>query len=334
MTPKQRFEAAMKHQKPDDYVAFMELEYQIHKEYIGKEMVLGFEFDKLSAAEKEKAINKNVEIMIETAEKAGHDAIRNVGGYWEISPGEPAYLWMPGEEAQLAMLKALTKAVGDKYFIIGNGGGTMSIPDGNHLLEFVYNLYENPDEIKANLEKKLTKALEFQKKQMEIGVDCFINCGDVAFNNGPFISPEMCDEFLFPYFNRWVESVKSQGLFTIWHTDGNIMPLMERILESGVTAIQCIDPLGGMDIVPLKKQMKNKLVLIGNVNCTTLQLGPKEKIEKEVKTVVEGCKGEGGFILSGCNAIYKGISAENYQIMVDARYKYGRENHKRQYPVT
>lgn len=40
----------------------------------------------------------------------------------------------------------------------------------------------------------------------------------------------------------------------------------------------------------------------------------------------EGCKDSGGFVLSGCNVVFKGIPAENYRTMVDARRKYGRIN--------
>jgi uroporphyrinogen-III decarboxylase len=55
-----------------------------------------------------------------------------------------------------------------------------------------------------------------------------------------------------------------------------------------------------------------------------LQFGPVEKIEESVKNVVENCKEGGGFVLSGCNVIFKGIPAKHYQVMVDAHKKYGR----------
>jgi uroporphyrinogen decarboxylase len=104
------------------------------------------------------------------------------------------------------------------------------------------------------------------------------------------------------------------------------MPLISRTLESGVTAIQCIDPIAGMDIVELKKQVDGKLALIGNINISNLEKGPIEEIDAEVKRVVEGCKGNGGFVLSACNAIFKGMPVENYMAMVEARYKYGIED--------
>lgn len=326
MTPRQRFVNALNFRQPENYISFMEIEFHIYEEYIGRKPIVGYDFEKLSKAEKEKALFMNAEIMVETAEKAGHDAIRNFPGYWEISPGQAAYVWLGGEEAQLNQLKALKKIAGDKYFIIGNTGGTMCIPDGEHIYDFVIDLFERPEEVKKRNENMLLAGIENQWRVLEAGADGIVNCSDVAFNNGPFISPDMMDEFFFPYFNRWVDSLKRQNIISIWHTDGNLLPIMDRILETDVTAIQCVDPLGGMDIVQVKKQARGKLALIGNIDCALLQSGPKEAIDAEVKRVVEGCKSDGGFVLCGCNAIFKGIPADHYQVMVDGRYRYGQEN--------
>ena len=325
MTPKQRFIAALNHKVPDDYVSYMEIEFHLYYEYIGKEPIVGYEYSSLSELEKERALYHNAEILIETAEKAGHDAIKDIGGYWEISPGKPAYLWLPEEQSRIAQIKALKKTAGDKFFILGSSSGTMGIPDGEHIYDFVIDLYENPEEMKKRNEESLLYALGLQEKLLDAGADGILNASDVAFNNGPFISPALMDEFFFPYFNRWAESLKRRGVPSIWHTDGNILPIMDRTLESGVTAIQCVDPLGGMDIVEVKKQVGNRLTLIGNLDCSLLQSGPVEEIERETKRIVEGCKGSGGFVLCGCNAIFKGIPVEHYNAFTEARYKYGKE---------
>lgn len=325
MTPKQRFESAMRFRQPDDMVSYMEVEFQLYEELVGEDPVVGFEFAKMTAREKERALCRNAEIIVQTAEKAGQDVVQPFGGYWEVAPGKPALLWLPDRESQLDMLKALKKAAGEKYFILAKAGPTMCIPDGEHIYSFVEDMYDRPDEMKQELENRLQHSIEWQKKLLEAGADGIMNPADIAFNSGPFISPAKCDEFFFPYFNRWIEWLSSQNIISIWHTDGNIMPLMSRTLESGVTAIQCIDPIAGMDIVELKKQVDGKLALIGNINIANLENGTTEEIDAEVKRVVEGCKGNGGFALSACNAIFKGIPIENYRAMVEARYTYGRE---------
>lgn len=325
MKPKQRFLDALNFKKPDDYISFMEIEFHIYEEYVGRSLQIGYEIASMSPSEKDIAMHRNAEIMIETAEKAGHDAIMTITGYWELSPGVPAHLWLPDGDTYKQQLRILKKECGDRFCIIGHTGPTMGMPDSIHFHEYVYDLYERPDEVKAKLELKFLNSIEWGNIMIEAGADCLVNCADLAFNSGPFISPAMCDEFVFPYMNRWVQDLKSKGIPAIWHTDGNIMPIMDRVLDSGLSAIQCIDPIAGMDIVQLKKQVENRLALIGNINCSNLQLALKTEIDHEVKRVVEGCKGSGGFVLSGCNAIFRGIPAENYQVMVDARYKYGSE---------
>ena len=39
----------------------------------------------------------------------------------------------------------------------------------------------------------------------------------------------------------------------IKHTDGNIMPLMDMILDAGFECLDPIDPLGGMDMAFMKR---------------------------------------------------------------------------------
>lgn len=325
MTPKQRFIDALNFKKPKDYVAFMELEFQIYEEYVGQNLILGYELAKLSPNEKERALRKNAEIMLITAEKAGHDAIKDIASFWEVSPGNPAYLWIEDFEDRLQLIRYLKEMGDNKYFVLGSVGANIGIPDGVHMYQFIIDIYENPDSIKETCGIVLKNAKEQQLRLVEAGADGILNACDVAFNNGTFISPQMLDQFFFPYFYQWAEDVKKLGVYSVWHTDGNISSILNKAIESGVNAIQCIDPLAGMDIIPLTKELYGKTTLIGNVDCSVLQSGTKEEIEQAVKYVVEGCKGKGGFVLSGCNAIFKGIPADNYQVMVDSRYKYGHE---------
>ena len=325
-TPKARFIKAMRHQQPETHVSFMELEFHIHEEYIGKKPIIGSNLEKLSKKEKELAFHRNAEIFIEVANKAGHDCIRPPYRYWEIAPGVPAAYWIRDYDDVLEQIRVLKKLAGDEFFILATCAANIMIPlGGAELLEFVDTLYERPDEIHARCESTLSFAISDQEQQLEAGADGIVSCADVAFNTGPFMSPAMMDEFFFPYFKRWVESLKSKGALSIWHTDGNINTLLDRTIECGVDAIQCVDPLGGMDIVELKRKIGDSLTLIGNIDCSLLHLGAPEKIDAQVKHVVEGCKGSGGFVLCGCNSIFEGITAENYQVMVDARYKYGKE---------
>ena len=325
MRPKQRFLDALNFCKPQDYVAFMELEFQISKEYVGRELLLGNDFARLSSREKDIAQHTNAQILIDVMQKAGHDACKELGGYWEAAPGHPAYMWLPTFEDRLEFVRVFKQEAGEEYFMFGNLGATMSIPTGEQLYSYIENLFEHPEKIHEQSESLLCQAIEDGVRLIEAGCDGIINASDIAFNTGTFISPEMLHEFYFPYFDRWVDATHKVGAIAMWHTDGNINAVFERAVHSKVDAIQCIDPLGGMDIVALKEKYDGRVTLVGNIDCSMLQLSSKEEVDTSIRQVIEGCKGSGGFVLSGCNAIFKGISAERYQWMVDARYHYGKE---------
>ena len=324
MNHKQRFIQTLCHRQPEDMVAMMELEFQIHEEYMGESAILGENYKKLSIKEKERALYKNAELFIRTAEKAGHDVIRGINAYWEISPGIPAYWWLPSEEDCINQIRAIKEIAGNDFFIAGTVGGMIgTIPDGNSIYSFVDELYENPEGVHKNAEKKLNDLIDLSLKYIDAGADGLVNASDLAIGNNTFLSPIQLDEFFFPYFNRWVNIIKKAGSYSILHSDGNINGIMDQILASGVDAIQCVDPLAHMDIVSLKKQVEGKLTLIGNVDCSLLMTGNAEEIENTCKYVLDNCKYGGGYVFGGCNAIFKGIPPENYQVLVDSRKKYG-----------
>lgn len=325
MTPRERMISAFNFKSQDDLAPIWELEFHLYKEMFQHEPIMGLEFDALSSKEKEYALNYDAELLVDVAEQLGYCAIRVIGGYWEVAKGVPAYLWIREEKDQLRLLQILKKITGNRYLIIGNCASLIGIPDGDSMTEFVTELYEHPEDMDRQMEEVNRNGIDAGMRMVEAGADCIIDCVDYAFNSGTFLSPMMFDRFCTPYLNRWVDAFRNQaGVYTILHSDGNISKIMDRIIGSRVHALQCIDPIAGMDIISLKEQVYGKLCLIGNINCSLLQFGPIDEIRESVRKVVVGCKDGGGFILSGCNAIFKGIPAEHYQAMIDAYRQYAR----------
>jgi len=323
MTPKERMKAAFDFKQQDDLVPFWELEFQIYPEMFGKDLITGHAFAKLSAKEKERAMHYNAELLVEVAEKLGYCAIRQITGYWEVEPGVGASYWLPDTESQVRQVEILSRLAGDRYMIIGDAPGLIGIPPGNEVMRFVDDMYERPGELKEQAEKMLQWGIAYGRMMAGAGAECLLNCTDIAFNQGTFMSPAQIDEFFTPYFYRLIETLKKEGVYMMFHSDGNLMPVIDMLADSGLNALQCIDPLGGMDIVALKNRMEGKLCLVGNIDCSILQLGTKEQIDENVRHVLENCKFSGGFVLSACNIIFKDIPPENYQVMVDAHKKYG-----------
>ena len=63
-------------------------------------------------------------------------------------------------------------------------------------------------------------------------LDGFALCSDYCFNNGPFLSPTMFDDFVTPYLARLTPGTGRWASTSIKHTDGNIMPILDSLVST------------------------------------------------------------------------------------------------------
>jgi uroporphyrinogen decarboxylase len=167
--------------------------------------------------------------------------------------------------------------------------------------------------------------LELAKEAARRGADFVFTGDDYAATERPFISPRMFRDFLAPQLKRVVAGFKELGLHVIKHTDGNILPILDMILDSGIDALDPIDPLAGLDIGTMKQRFGSRLALKGNVDCAyTLTTGSEKQVVEETLGVIRKAGEGGGLIVSSSNSIHSGVKPGNYLAMWNTIRAYGR----------
>ena len=207
-----------------------------------------------------------------------------------------------------------------------HGDPTWAIPDGDSMFEFSARMYEEPEKLNEESERRLESALEFARKLDDNGhlLDGFTLCSDYCFNTNPFFSPDKFDELIVPYLKRVIDEYRKMGYYTIKHTDGNIMPIAKQMADCGPDAFHSLDPQGGVSIPELRKLIGDKITLVGNVNCGLLQTGTDEECREDVKrSLREGMERGYGYIFSTSNCAYTGMPLERYEMMMDIWKEYG-----------
>lgn len=325
VTPRQRFKSAL-HKKRLDVVPGFEIEFQLYWEYGGGMPVVGFAFEKLSPKEKDLAHGRNAEIMLRAAAACHHDGLKDIGEYWDVGPGHPALLWFPTMEDRVAHVRALRREAGDDCYVFATVYLPLSIPFFGDMTAYSLQLYDEPEVIHAKAEQLLQTALESQKRLLDAGADGVLNDCDVAFNSNPFLSPAMMDDVFFPYLKRWAQATHDMGVECVWHSDGNLMPLMNGILDSGIDGLHCIDPFAGMDVARLLDQTEGRLTLIGNMSGLVIHTGTPEENYKEATRILEQAvaTGKEGYIFSSCNTIIEEMPKENYDAVIQARLDFNK----------
>ncbi|GHT99918.1 uroporphyrinogen III decarboxylase [Spirochaetia bacterium] len=301
MTHKERASIALNGGIPDQVPTF-ELEYQLAAEVFGKPFLRQKDLIGLSPKEKDRAIKENAEYMIK------------VFGALDYSIIPIHYL---DEPEKIETAKHIHAVAGDEYMITTHGDGTFYIPDGNTMLDFSYRLFDDPAGVCEEAEHQAVQAIEQNKRLMDGGFDSFILCSDYCFNNGPFLSPDQFRQFVQPYLARIIESIRQGGAFAIKHTDGNIMPILDQLVECHPHALHSIDPMAGVDIKVVKELVGDKVCLCGNVHCAALQTGTLEDVRKSAEYCLTWAKPGGGYIFCTSNIPFHGMPVERYSFILD-----------------
>ena len=326
MTPKERARAALSLKEPDDIVPTMEIEFHLHRALTGNEPVLGGEFGKLTGKARERAIAQNVEIYSAQVELLDYSSVTIDPLYWEFGHGVGTRFYYPCLQDQIDVAKRLYAEIGDKAFVAVSMDSTFGIPLSENFEAFIMDMYEQPDSLLKAGKKNLEKMLEGAKKLIDAGVGVFYCCSDYCFGTSSFFSREQFERFVFPFLKEQTEALKQSGAYVIKHTDGNINQILDMILDSAPHALHSIDPMAGMDIASIKTQIGDRICIMGNVDASVLERGPKDAIERSAEYALKSAMPGGGYIFSTCNTVFEAIPYENYRIMLDVRKRLGLYN--------
>ncbi len=161
------------------------------------------------------------------------------------------------------------------------------------------------------------------EKAASLGVDAIAVEGDLAGSTNLIMSPADFKEYIKPYLERIVEYAHGKGLKIIKHSDGNIWPILDDLVEIGFDGIHPIQPQC-MDIGEVKDHLGKKACIIGNIDCQELlPEGTPEEVDRTVRETIGIASPDGGYIVSSSNSIHPGVKPENYIAMIEAVHKYG-----------
>ena len=144
-------------------------------------------------------------------------------------------------------------------------------------------------------------------------------------SRGTLTSIESLDKIWFPHFARCIRPLVDAGVNIIWHSDGNIMQMVPRLLESGLKGFQGFQYEDGTDyekICKMKAKDGDSLLIVAGVSVTrTLPLGTPADVRNEMKWLVENGP-KTGLFLGASSSVAPGVSYENLKTLVEGFHYY------------
>ncbi len=147
---------------------------------------------------------------------------------------------------------------------------------------------------------------------------------DIGANAGPMVSPRTFECVFQGLLAEMVAAYKQAGArFVVFHSDGNILPLLEMIVDAGVDAIQPVEPKAGMDLLALRRRYGDRLALIGGLdNAYVLPSGDRGRIAVDLERVLAAGR-EGGLIV-GSHSIGPDVPVAAYEYLIELEEARGR----------
>jgi uroporphyrinogen decarboxylase len=186
-------------------------------------------------------------------------------------------------------------------------------------------MLDQPHLVEAIVKRCVDHYIAIIQRAAELGANVIFTGDDIADSRGPLFSPRLWQKLLFPHYLRLVQAIHEAGLYHWKHSDGNMYPFLDSIIDAGTDGIDPIDPMGGMELAVVKARYGSRVAIKGNVDQTQLlTVGPSESVVETIKKCIRDAGAGGGYVCSSSNSIHSGVDPELYQTMVDAIHTYGR----------
>ncbi|HEY3398958.1 MAG TPA: uroporphyrinogen decarboxylase family protein [Armatimonadota bacterium] len=311
MTPRETLLQALRRETPSGLPPHLELEYQLTEITPGIEQVAlrAPMLEGVTGAARQEALKRNAEMWVKVAQRFDWSCIMGLH-------------WLDLED-QCASFGYVREIAGDTYMLGTSADGTFGIPDGAHMMDQVIWFTEHPEEALEAAQGYVDIDHARIRALVEAGAEVIFMCADYCFNDGPFLSPTMFGKFVTPFLTQQADNIRALGAYSVKHTDGNIMPILDQLVASGVDGLHSLDPMAGVDIAEVRRLYGDRIALVGNVNCAWVQAGTKQQIEQSARYCLEhGGVGQPGYVYATSNCIFAGVPLENYEWMLQLRQEY------------
>jgi uroporphyrinogen decarboxylase len=189
---------------------------------------------------------------------------------------------------------------------------------------FLMDLYLDPANVHKLLDKLMEMHMDFLSKVCESVGDIveIIKFGDdLGTNTGPFMPPEIYNEFFGPRHKILCDYVKSNSsAHTMLHCCGGIYELIPGLIDAGFEILNPVQ-INAVNMEPerLKKEFGNDLTFWGggcNTQTILNQANPKQ-VKDHVRRNIDVFSKGGGFVFTTVHNIMPDVPPENIIAMFE-----------------
>jgi len=218
-------------------------------------------------------------------------------------------------DEKMEILSKARERVPDRFVASSPGSITMNTYSALRGLEqAMMDLFERPQFVSAVMDIQAEAMIRRAEKLLPTGIDALYIADPSA--SASLISPKHFEQFCLPAYQKFCRHFQDRGILIYLHICGKSGPILEMMAETGVDAIEPLDPLGSVSVADAKRRVGDRVALMGGVNTLTFSTGTEKEVRAEA---IQKCRegGPDGYVLAAGDMVPPETPLENLQAMVD-----------------
>jgi len=227
------------------------------------------------------------------------------------------------EQGIFDLPKRIVREKGETFFIVVIDSTPYT---ASYLLGFqglMLTFYDNPDNLKYYISRILEQREPILQGFADAGYDGIY--AEEIFSGVDVISPELFDEFVFPFNSEYFQITKRLGLLTAYYVCGNPNPIIPRIMQMECDAVAFEESKKNfeIDIAEVVERAGKEKCIFGNVDAPYYGLQTSAgQIKDEVNRQIEAGLAAKGFVISTGSPLPLETPLKNLDTMVGAAHSY------------
>jgi uroporphyrinogen decarboxylase len=108
------------------------------------------------------------------------------------------------------------------------------------------------------------------------------------------------------------------GLPLVLHSCGNLLPLVDDLMEIGLDGLESLQP-EAMDLRELRRRTEGRMMLMGGVGVQHLMpFGKPDEVTREVRRLMQEMTRRGGYVLAPAKPLQADTPTANAVALVEA----------------
>ncbi|NCO42460.1 MAG: hypothetical protein COZ06_05990 [Armatimonadetes bacterium CG_4_10_14_3_um_filter_66_18] len=191
----------------------------------------------------------------------------------------------------------------------------------NHLMYLA--LYEK--ELHEVYRRQAEWNRQFAMNCLDLGADMVHVSDDWGAQAGLLFSPKVWWELMFPYHKVTCDAVKRRGAFVSVHSDGNVMSVLDGLVQLGYDVVHPYQESAGMDYGVYLDKYRDAFVIMGGLDVqTTIGFGKLDVLQAEIDRVMR-LFADGGLLYCTTHFVQEHCSMEELRVAFDHIHRTARE---------